>query len=74
MSRNHPRRNDMTHSDNLPLPVWRDGLDEEYAELTARLKDQVPCLEWSQPNSAARSTAANHWASCALSGYVFNAR
>jgi quinolinate synthase len=37
----------MIETDTLPTPIWRDGLDTEYAELTARLKDQVPCLEWS---------------------------
>jgi hypothetical protein len=35
----------MTHADNLHLPVWRDRPDEEYAEFTARLEDQVPCLD-----------------------------
>jgi len=37
----------MTYPDTLPMPIWRDELEHEYAELTARLKDQVPCLEWS---------------------------
>ncbi len=37
----------MIDTDTLPTPIWRDELDDEYAELTARLKDQVPCLEWS---------------------------
>ena len=37
----------MTCLDTLPMPIWRDELEHEYAELTARLKHQVPCLEWS---------------------------
>ncbi|MFA6229802.1 MAG: quinolinate synthase NadA [Rhodanobacter sp.] len=37
----------MTSLDTLPMPIWRDELEHEYAELTARLKNQVPCLEWS---------------------------
>ncbi|MDE1893603.1 MAG: quinolinate synthase NadA [Pseudomonadota bacterium] len=37
----------MTHPDTLPMPVWRDELEHEYAGLTARMERQVPCLEWS---------------------------
>ncbi|HET8897539.1 MAG TPA: quinolinate synthase NadA [Rhodanobacteraceae bacterium] len=29
----------------LPVPAWRDELEHEYAELAARLKPLVPCLE-----------------------------
>lgn len=30
---------------DLPVPVWRDDLEDEYAALAARLKPLVPCLE-----------------------------
>jgi quinolinate synthase len=36
----------MNDSDSLPAPVWRDGLEDDYAELTTRLEPLVPCLEW----------------------------
>ncbi|GEM_PF-5376734 len=36
----------MADLDTLPLPVWRDELEHEYAELGARLEHLVPCLEW----------------------------
>ncbi|OOG38555.1 MULTISPECIES: quinolinate synthase NadA [unclassified Rhodanobacter] len=36
----------MTDPDTLPLPIWRDALEHEYAELGARLEHLVPCLEW----------------------------
>ncbi len=30
----------------LPVPVWRDELEHEYAALGARLERLVPCMEW----------------------------
>ncbi len=30
----------------LPVPVWRDELEHDYAALGARLEHLVPCLEW----------------------------
>jgi quinolinate synthase len=36
----------MNDPDTLPLPVWRDELAHEYAELGARLEPLLPCLEW----------------------------
>lgn len=29
----------------LPVPVWREDLEQEYAALAARLKPLVPCLD-----------------------------
>ena len=37
----------MTDLASLPVPVWRDELEHEYAALGARLEHLVPCLEWS---------------------------
>jgi len=36
----------MTDTATLPVPVWRDELEHEYAELGQRLERLVPCLEW----------------------------
>jgi len=35
----------MTASATLPVPVWRDELEHEYAALAERLEPLVPCLE-----------------------------
>lgn len=35
----------MTDDETLPLPAWRDELEHDYAELSARLEPLVPCLE-----------------------------
>ena len=35
----------MTELANLPVPAWRDELEDEYAALAERLKPLVPCLE-----------------------------
>jgi quinolinate synthase len=35
----------MNDPDTLPLPVWRDELELEYAALAERLEPLVPCLE-----------------------------
>ena len=35
----------MTASAKLPVPVWRDELEHEYAVLAERLEPLVPCLE-----------------------------
>ena len=32
---------------DLPVPVWRDELEHEYAALRARIEHLVPCMEWS---------------------------
>ncbi|MFC5581816.1 quinolinate synthase NadA [Rhodanobacter terrae] len=32
--------------ETLPVPVWRDELEREYAVLGERLEHLVPCLEW----------------------------
>lgn len=37
----------MTGSATLPVPAWRDELEDEYAALGARLAGLVPCLEQS---------------------------
>jgi quinolinate synthase len=36
----------MTNLAVLPVPAWRDELEDEYAVLGARLERLVPCLEW----------------------------
>lgn len=35
----------MTDLANLPVPVWRDELEHDYAALAERLEPLVPCLE-----------------------------
>jgi len=36
----------MSETSELPVPVWRDELEEEYAALRERIEHLVPCLEW----------------------------
>ena len=36
----------MTDLELLPVRIWRDELEHEYAALGARLERLVPCLEW----------------------------
>ncbi|RDI98781.1 quinolinate synthase NadA [Dyella solisilvae] len=35
----------MNSLDDLPVPVWRDELEHEYAELKASLETVIPCIE-----------------------------
>jgi quinolinate synthase len=36
----------MNATSELPVPVWRDELEHEYAALRERIEHLVPCLEW----------------------------
>ena len=36
----------MHDPESLPVPVWRDELENKYAALGERLEHRVPCLEW----------------------------
>ncbi|HQW80616.1 MAG: quinolinate synthase NadA [Rhodanobacteraceae bacterium] len=34
------------NADIMSRPVWRDGLEHDYADVIAKLGDRLPCLEW----------------------------
>lgn len=36
----------MNAASPLPVPTWRDELEDEYAALRARIEHLVPCMEW----------------------------